>query len=52
MYAALFRKLPGNKILKWLQLFALAVVAVLILFTLVFPYVETLIAEDPSINGN
>lgn len=50
MYAALFRKLPGNKILKWLQLFSLALVAVLILFTMVFPYVETLIAEDSSVN--
>jgi hypothetical protein len=52
MYAALFRILPGNKILKSLQLVLLASVAVLVLFTLVFPFVESLIAEDPSINGN
>lgn len=52
MYSALFRALPGNKILKSLQLVVLAGIAVLILFTLVFPVIESLIAEDPSINGN
>jgi hypothetical protein len=52
MYSALFRALPGNKIMKSLQIVVLAGIAVLILFTLVFPVIESLFAEDPSINGN
>jgi hypothetical protein len=52
MYSALFRALPGNKILKSLQIVALAGIGVLILFTLVFPVIESFMAEDPLINGN
>jgi len=52
MFDALYRKLPGGRFLKWLQIFALATVSVFILFTLVFPLVETLIAENPALNEN
>jgi hypothetical protein len=51
MYSALFRKLPGGKFAKTVQLVLLAMIVVSILFFLVFPAVDALISEDPSINA-
>jgi hypothetical protein len=50
MYSALYRKLPGGWVIKSLILFVLLIAVVLALFFVVFPFVETLIAEDPSID--
>lgn len=51
MYSALFRLLPGNFVFKILQVVVMLMVAVAFLFLFVFPFVETLIQEDPSVNG-
>lgn len=51
MYAAIFRLLPGGRLAKAIQ-FALIVLGfVALLFFGVFPFIETLIPEDPSLNG-
>lgn len=51
MYAAIFRLLPGGRLAKAIQ-FALIVLGfVALLFFVVFPFIETLIPEDPSLNG-
>jgi hypothetical protein len=50
MYANLFRKLPGGPVSKAL-LFALIIFATIcLMFFVVFPFVEIVIAEDPSLN--
>jgi hypothetical protein len=51
MYAALYRKLPGGPVLKSLCLVAILAAVVAALFFFVFPMIETLIAEDPSVDG-
>jgi hypothetical protein len=51
MYAALYRRLPGNRFLKWLQLLLLAVSVIILLIFVAFPIIESLISEDPSLNG-
>lgn len=51
MYSALFRKLPGGPVIKTLCLLAILSTVVSVLFFVVFPLVETLVAEDPSLNG-
>lgn len=51
MYSALFRLLPGNFAIKVLQLVFLFLLVVAALFFVVFPFVETLIPEEPSLNG-
>jgi hypothetical protein len=51
MYSALFRLLPGNFVFKILQVVVMLMVAVAFLFLFAFPFVETLIQEDPSVNG-
>jgi hypothetical protein len=51
MYSLLYRILPGGKVTKVLLLIALAAAVLALLFFLVFPIVDSLIPEDPSING-
>lgn len=51
MYAAIYRKLPGGPVIKSLCLLAIFSAVVSVLFFVVFPLVETFVAEDPSING-
>lgn len=51
MYSALYRILPGGPLLKWLQLTVLAAGFVAVLFYVVFPYVDAVIAVDPVVNG-
>ncbi len=51
MYSALFRLLPGNFVLKVLQVVVLLAFVVSVLFFIVFPFVETLFPEEPSVNG-
>jgi hypothetical protein len=51
MYSLLYRNLPGGKVTKVFLLIALAVAALALLFFLVFPFVDSLMPEDPSING-
>jgi len=51
MYAALYRKMPGGPLLKTLCLMGIFVLVVAILFSFVFPGVETFLAEDPSVDG-
>lgn len=51
MYSALYRKLPGGPVIKSLCLLAIFSAVVSALFFVVFPLVETLIAEDPSLNA-
>jgi len=51
MYSELFRLLPGNFVVKVLQAIALLAVVVSFLFFIAFPFVETLLPEEPSVNG-
>lgn len=51
MYSALFRLLPGNFVFKILQLSIILLVVIAFLFLFAFPFVESLIPEDPSVNG-
>ncbi len=51
MYSALFRKLPGNKFLKFIQLAIIAIAFVSLLFFVIFPFVDSILPEDPSVNG-
>jgi hypothetical protein len=51
MYSALYRRLPGGKVAKFLQVAALAAAFVALLFFVIFPLVDSYIPEDPSING-
>jgi hypothetical protein len=51
MYSALYRILPGGRIIKTLCLVAIACAGVSVLFFVVFPLVETFVAEDPSIDA-
>jgi hypothetical protein len=51
MYAALFAKLSGGRIAKFLQFTVILTVFISLLFFVIFPFVENLIAEDPSLNG-
>jgi hypothetical protein len=51
MYSALFRLLPGSFALKIIQVAALFLVVLAVLIFVVFPFVEILIAEDPSLNA-
>ncbi len=50
MYSALYRKLPGGPVIKTLCLVAIFSAVVSVLFFVVFPLVETVFAEDPSLN--
>lgn len=50
MYSLLYRSLPGGKLAKWLQLIVLALAVVAILLFLVFPWLDSVVPEDPSIN--
>lgn len=51
MFSLLYNKLPGGKVAKWAQLAVILVAVVALLFFVIFPAVDTLIPEDPSING-
>lgn len=51
MYSLLYSKLRGGKIAKFLQLLILTSAFIAFLFFLAFPALDTLIPEDPSING-
>jgi hypothetical protein len=51
MYSALYRRLPGGKVAKLLQLAALTAALLAFLFFVAFPIVDSYIPEDPSING-
>lgn len=51
MYSYLYSKLYGGKVAKVLQLIGLGLAVVALLFFVIFPAVESLITEDPSING-
>jgi len=51
MYAALYRWLPGNRLLELVLLLVLALAVLAVLFFFVFPMIETFIAEDPSVDG-
>jgi hypothetical protein len=50
MYAALWRVLPGGKVLKLLQLTVILVVVVFVLFEWVFPWIaQTFLAEQSTV---
>jgi hypothetical protein len=49
MYAALWRLLPGPRWLKVVQALALPTLALTLLFTLVFPWLETVFVQDPTL---
>ena len=51
MYEALFAKLPGGRIAKFLQFTVILAAFISLLFFVIFPFVENLIAEDPALNG-
>lgn len=51
MYSALFALLPGNFAMKILQVAALFLGVLAFLIFVAFPFVESLIAEDPSLNA-
>lgn len=51
MYSLLFSKLRGGNLAKVLQILLLVIGFIALLFFVVFPTVDTLIPEDPSING-
>ncbi len=51
MYGALFRKLPGGPVAKKILFAGIIVAAICLLIVVVFPFVESLIAEDPSLNA-
>lgn len=51
MYRRLWSKLPGGKISKTLALFGLLALAVLFLFTVVFPWLDVSFFAPPTI-GN
>lgn len=51
MYSLLYRKLPGGKFAKFMQLLLLATGFIAFLFFIAFPELASLIPEDPSING-
>jgi len=51
MYSALYRNLPGGPVLKSLCLVAILAAVVAALFFWVFPTVETILAEDPSVDA-
>lgn len=50
MYRWLWGKLPGGKIAKTLALLGLAALVVLLLFTLVFPWLELSFFSPPTIS--
>lgn len=49
MYSWLWRKLPGGKVAKSIQLALLAVAIAFLLFTQVFPYLEAIFTVDPTL---
>jgi hypothetical protein len=49
MYSWLWRKLPGGKRAKVIQLLVLAAAAVFLLFTQVFPYLDAVFTVDPTL---
>ena len=49
MYGWIWRTLPGPKWLKAIQALALVTMAVILLFTLAFPWLETVIVQDPTL---
>lgn len=51
MYSLLYRALPGGKLAKLLQLTVLALAVVALLIFLVFPWLDSIVPEGPSING-
>jgi hypothetical protein len=51
MYSLLYRKLPGGKVAKALQLLLLSAAVLAILMLWVFPFADSLIPQDPSIDG-
>lgn len=51
MYSLLYSKLRGGKVAKFLQLLMLVTAFIAFLFFVAFPAINTLIPEDPSING-
>jgi hypothetical protein len=51
MYSALYRRLPGGKVAKLLQVAALTSALLALLFFAIFPLVDSYFPEDPSING-
>lgn len=51
MYSWIWKKLPGNKLAKFLQATALLVIAAAVLWLFVFPYVQYLLTVDPSVNS-
>ena len=51
MFSLLYNKLPGGPFAKMAQMVAIIGAFVAILFFVVFPAVDALIPEDPSING-
>lgn len=51
MYSLLYRKLPGGKLAKAIQLMAIGLILLAFLFFLAFPLFESLFSQDPSIDG-
>lgn len=51
MYSLLYRKLPGGKLAKFLQLLGLAVIVLAALIFVVFPFVDTILPQEPEFNG-
>jgi TM2 domain-containing membrane protein YozV len=46
----LYRSLPGGRIAKALQMFVILAGLVGLLFLVIFPYVDSLIPEDPALD--
>ena len=51
MYQLLYRKLPGGKFAKFLQMTVLLAVVVATLFFVVFPFVDSILQQEPAVNG-
>ena len=49
MYGWIWRTLPGPNWLKAIQSLVLIALVVALLFTLVFPWLETVIVQDPTL---
>jgi hypothetical protein len=51
MFSLLYKKLPGGRLAKGLQVIAIVAVVVAFLFFGAFPLFDSLLVQDPSIDG-
>lgn len=49
MYGWIWRKLPGGRLAKYLQLILLITAVVMVLFVFVFPNLENVLTENPTL---